>query len=209
MPSFFTFQQGTESRARPSAQDASPLLGRFRAVPGARRGSLLGSTREGILKSIGGSVGYGYGTLFGLPRGEEALAGGDDVEGGAAGGGGDVGCWGEGGVVGSFADVWIRPRQGAVRRVVERWWRRWGVLVVLPAAIVSSFFFCAEGRLVGGLRVRGEARKELTGPYRWWFGVRFRSLSTRFQRTMIPVDLRMRVLGTDIGPLDMEMRGCR
>ena len=35
MPTFFTFQQGTESGTRISA-DASPLLGRFRAVPGER-----------------------------------------------------------------------------------------------------------------------------------------------------------------------------
>jgi hypothetical protein len=135
MPSFFTFQQGIESRARLSAADASPLLGRFRAVPGARRGSLLGGKRDGILASIGGSVGYGYGTLFGLNRSQEALD--DDEGGGVIEGEESGGFWGVGGWAGGLRDVWVRPHQGAVRRVVEVWWRRWAVLMVLPAAIVS------------------------------------------------------------------------
>jgi hypothetical protein len=145
MPSFFAFQQGSESRARLSAsEDASPLLGRFRAVPGAaRRPSLLGSTRENIFRSIG------YGTLFGN-RSEESLV--DEVggftagqgigPGGSAGSVGDGGFWEVGGWAGGLRDVWIRPRQGAVRRVVERWWRRWVVLMGLPAGIVSFVFFC-------------------------------------------------------------------
>ena len=133
MPTFFSFQQGTESRARPSA-DASPLLGRFRAVPGqGRRGSLLGK-RDSLLASLGGSVGYGYGTLF-RTRSQET-----EYEGAAAGEGGGVE---EGWLTGlgrRINDVWIEPKQGAVRRVVDRWWMRWGVLFVLPAAIVS--FLC-------------------------------------------------------------------
>lgn len=147
MPSFFTFQQGSETRhARLSTTDASPLLGRFRAVPGAarRESTLLGSTRDGILKSIG------YGTLFGTSREDLGL---DEGAGGGGGGGGigapdggdgngnGGGFWEVGGWVGGLRDVWIRPRQGAVRRVVERWWRRWGVLMVLPAVIVSFALF--------------------------------------------------------------------
>lgn len=129
MPSFFTFQQGTESRALRASQDASPLLGRFRAVPGAgapgrRRQSLLGK-RDSILASIGGSVGYGYGTLFGSNQDDEdAVDGGED--------GNDNGR-----IIRSLKDLWIQPKQGAVRRVVERWWGRWGMLIILPAAIVS------------------------------------------------------------------------
>ena len=34
-------------------------------------------------------------------------------------------------------DLWLEPKQSAVARVVDKWWRRWGVLVVLPAALVS------------------------------------------------------------------------
>ena len=105
-------------------------------MPGARRGSLLGGKRDSILASIGGSVGYGYGTLFGLNRSQETLDGDE----GAVEGEGDGGFWEVGGWVGGLRDVWIHPRQGAVRRVVEVWWRRWAVLIVLPAAIVSSAF---------------------------------------------------------------------
>lgn len=34
-------------------------------------------------------------------------------------------------------DLWVAPRHGAVRRVVETWWSRWGLLVLLPAVSVS------------------------------------------------------------------------
>ncbi|KAI5918317.1 hypothetical protein F4810DRAFT_715573 [Camillea tinctor] len=36
-------------------------------------------------------------------------------------------------------DLWIAPRQSAVKRVVESWWRRWGLLVVLPAALAVAW----------------------------------------------------------------------
>jgi hypothetical protein len=38
-------------------------------------------------------------------------------------------------------DLWVAPRQGAVRRVVESWWRRWGLLVFLPAGLVRLLFY--------------------------------------------------------------------
>ena len=38
-------------------------------------------------------------------------------------------------------DLWVAPRQGAVRRVVETWWSRWGLLVFLPAVLVSASSF--------------------------------------------------------------------
>ena len=37
-------------------------------------------------------------------------------------------------------DLWVHPRQIAVKRMVDRWWSRYGLLVFLPAALVSSFF---------------------------------------------------------------------
>lgn len=130
MPTFFSFQQGTESR---QSADASPLLGRFRAVPGqARRASLLGK-RDSILASLGGSVGYGYGTLF------RTRSQGSECESSVAGEGeDDEGSW-ISGIVRRINDVWIEPKQGDVRRMVDWWWKRWGVLYVLPAAIVSPF----------------------------------------------------------------------
>lgn len=168
MPSFFTFQQGTESRARPSA-DASPLLGRFRAMPsgGQRRPSLLAAKRDRLLASISGSMGYGYGTLLFGTAGDAGESG-SSVEDGAD--------ENEGWLWRSLRDVWIHPRQGAVRRVVERWWWRWSVLVVLPAAIVrfSLYIYLAlfflflcnptlglKGFLPGGgseSRIEGEER---------------------------------------------------
>jgi hypothetical protein len=34
-------------------------------------------------------------------------------------------------------DLWLEPKQAAVARLVDRWWGRWLVLVVLPAVLVS------------------------------------------------------------------------
>lgn len=33
-------------------------------------------------------------------------------------------------------DLWVQPKQLAVRRIVKRWWTRYGLLVLLPAALV-------------------------------------------------------------------------
>ena len=112
--------------------------------------------------------------------------------------------------MGGLRDVWIRPRQGAVRRVVERWWRRWAVLIVLPAVIVSSARIFGARRVGDEREGRGGRRGAwLTGFYRWWLGVRCRSLNIRFRKAMIRVYLRMGVLETDIVLRDMEMRGYR
>jgi hypothetical protein len=35
-------------------------------------------------------------------------------------------------------DLWLDPKQATVKRVVDKWWTRWLVLVILPAALVSS-----------------------------------------------------------------------
>lgn len=34
-------------------------------------------------------------------------------------------------------DLWLEPKHSAVARIVDRWWGRWSVLVILPAALVS------------------------------------------------------------------------
>lgn len=36
-------------------------------------------------------------------------------------------------------DVWMEPKQHAVARAVERFWRRWLVLVILPAALAVGW----------------------------------------------------------------------
>ena len=81
--------------------------------------------RDSLLGSLSGSVGYGYGTLFGN-RSQEVFESEDGEE--------------ESGwrVWTALRDVWIKPKQGAVRRVVDRWWLRWAVLFFLPAAIVGQ-----------------------------------------------------------------------
>jgi hypothetical protein len=76
----------------------------------------------------------GYGTLFRSRSAEEVEREQGRGSGGSFGGGEGAGE----GLWTAFLNVWIAPRQEAVRMVVGRWWSRWGVLVVLPAAIVSA-----------------------------------------------------------------------
>ncbi|KAL7902067.1 hypothetical protein HDV63DRAFT_377630 [Trichoderma sp. SZMC 28014] len=141
MPTFFQFTQGTESRVRPT--DSSPLLGRYRAVPprpgiGQRRPSsplgLLSSHYENGRDSI--HVGYGalivaeieaarLGSLGNAGIGDdEALAGMSRWE----------RLW-----QGYFIDLFVDPRPSAVKRVVDRWWSRYGLLVFLPAALAVAW----------------------------------------------------------------------
>jgi hypothetical protein len=35
-------------------------------------------------------------------------------------------------------DLWVRPRQLAVKRVAEKWYTRYGLLVFLPALMVCQ-----------------------------------------------------------------------
>jgi hypothetical protein len=132
MPSFFTFQQGTESGTRIS--DASPLLGRFRAVPGER------GRRHSASKPGHGGLFGSYGATFARAMlGDESGGEDDDAPGGMAGDEDEhLGALGR--VRRWVMDVWVKPQQGTVRRLVEPWWSRWAVLVVLPAAIVSLLF---------------------------------------------------------------------
>lgn len=127
MPSFFDFQQGTE---RPSNlhDSSAPLLGRFRAVPNTKK-----RARGGSVSHLFGS-GYGsiVSTLTGGLVGHDSEAE-DDEDSNAQEEGNTWRVWRK-----SIRDLWIRPQQGAVRRCCDKWYSRWGSLVVLPAAIVSS-----------------------------------------------------------------------
>lgn len=40
---------------------------------------------------------------------------------------------------GYFIDLFVDPRPSAVKRVVDRWWSRYGLLVFLPAALVCCY----------------------------------------------------------------------
>ncbi|KAI3392127.1 hypothetical protein diail_6139 [Diaporthe ilicicola] len=192
MPTIFSFEQGSETRTR-YPTDSSPLLGRFRAVPrtdarslgvgggGAsnRRGSLGLLTRA----SWRGSVHVGYGALLATGLGDDDESD-DDDEDEAAGG---EGCDGAGAVSSSrrkaaawcrrrwkrVDDLWISPKQGAVRRVASVWYSRWFVLVVLPAALAVGW--CAvpfpqyplrdDGPGGGKSRGHGRAKAEVN----FWF----------------------------------------
>jgi hypothetical protein len=156
MPNFFPFIPGTETsrvaRQHASDFDSSPLLGRFRAVPRSlsqqqhsrnpfsvsrrRRASSSSSYLAALLSAGGrGSVHVGYGALV------TAALESDDDSGNELYDSDDEGVsWLERAgraVARSMNDLWVAPRQGAVKKVVESWWRRWGLLVFLPAGLVS------------------------------------------------------------------------
>jgi hypothetical protein len=95
------------------------LLGRFRAVPDTRRRSRSGSGLFGTFNASRLRQ-----DLFG-PESENGDGESEDGERGLRG-------WGT-----RMRDLWLEPKQVAVRRAVDRWWSRWAMLVVLPAALVS------------------------------------------------------------------------
>ncbi|KAH9906511.1 hypothetical protein F4778DRAFT_653732 [Xylariomycetidae sp. FL2044] len=141
MPEFFPFIPGSETSraARLNQADTSPLLGRFRAVPRrARQSSRSHPSQLGLLSAgARGSVHVGYGALVaaGLVDSDEGDEyGSDDEDDGAAG----FGRWRRR-VMRKVEDLWVAPRQTAVRRVVETWWSRWAVLVFFPAGLAVAW----------------------------------------------------------------------
>ncbi|KAL7620330.1 hypothetical protein AAE478_009324 [Parahypoxylon ruwenzoriense] len=160
MPDFFPFIPGTETgrAARQHASDASPLLGRFRAVPPPRPHNPSRSSYEnrlGLLSAGGrGSVHVGYGSLLVAGLGEdedydsdsESELDDDNANNGNANNGRACGAriWKAWRRFIRFSrrnvrDLWVAPRQTAVKRVVDNWWSRWGVLVFLPAALAVAW----------------------------------------------------------------------
>ncbi|KAJ4422265.1 hypothetical protein N0V82_003126 [Gnomoniopsis sp. IMI 355080] len=151
MPTFFSFEQGSESRSRFPTNDTSPLLGRFRAVPGRprgaanasstpnRRGSLGLLTRASWRNSV--HIGHGYGALIsaGLVDDGGGSSSEDDednllVDENEARW---VRWWRR--RWRKVDNLWITPKQNAVRKVANSWWRRWLALVVLPAALAVGW----------------------------------------------------------------------
>ncbi|KAL1862607.1 hypothetical protein VTK73DRAFT_6696 [Phialemonium thermophilum] len=152
MPAFFSFQQGSESSHLRYNADASPLLGRFRAVPRPenatprrpRSNSQLGLLSTGWR----GSVHVGYGSFL-----ADRLGGDADDEDDSDGTESDPGRDGQSEERGPLAlllwrgrklgrrvrDVWVTPRARAVKRVVDVWWSRWTVLVLLPALLAVAW----------------------------------------------------------------------
>ncbi|KAF4125040.1 hypothetical protein GMORB2_3879 [Geosmithia morbida] len=175
MPTYFQFTQGTESRVRPNS-DASPLLGRYRAVPTAQQGSLrVGrrSSRWGLFSGGGGGGGGGpYSSLRAAGYGAVLDAGGfgddddDDDDGGDVDDLDDL----DGSVRARLwrrwvLDLWVRPRNVAVKRVVDHWYSRYGLLVFMPALLTIAW--CAiplpQYRLPDGYGGDGDDGDDVSG----------------------------------------------
>lgn len=152
MPSFFSFEQGNESRTRFPATDASPLLGRYRAVPSSsstsnRRGSLGLLTRASWRNSV--HVGHGYGALLAAGLGDDSSGCGNNNSSSNTSGDDEdefedendprLLRWFRRQWRRKVSDVWITPKQAAVRKMVAVWWSRWFVMVVMPAALAVSW----------------------------------------------------------------------
>ncbi|KAH0536580.1 hypothetical protein FGG08_006564 [Glutinoglossum americanum] len=118
MPAFFSFQQGTESRVRQDQE--SPLLGRFRALPAGDRRSRRRSVGDLFAGFRRHSVNYG--TLG------DGTGDGDIQEEGMQWSG-----------VSKVKYLFVEPREDAVKAVVERWWSRWMLLILLPAGIAIGW----------------------------------------------------------------------
>ncbi len=131
MPDFFAFTQGTETNR---TSDASPLLGRFRAVPQRRN-----SHGAGAGAGWRGSVHVGYGALLARELEDEAD---QDSSGREDDSSDDVGDAGARRFLRRrmrrLRHLWVSPKSGAVKRAVDRWWNRWLLLVVLPAMLVCT-----------------------------------------------------------------------
>ncbi|KXJ91422.1 hypothetical protein Micbo1qcDRAFT_233924 [Microdochium bolleyi] len=147
MPEFFPFIPGSEASraARQHAADASPLLGRFRAVPRTRNAPRSHAQNQlGLLGGPGGrgSVHVGYGALV---LGDE-----DEDEANNNTSNDDSDSDGDGaliqrqrrfwvGVGRRLNGLWISPRQSAVKRALDTWWGRWWNLVFLPAGLAIAW----------------------------------------------------------------------
>lgn len=145
MPSFFTFQQGSEAVARPAhAQETSPLLGRFRAVPQAGRSF---GRRKSVL-GLGASGALGHGTTSARRDSQHEMALAEDEDDEDEDEGEDNGDsdapkrkswsatlrnWSR-----RLRRLWLQPKQRAVGACVDTWWSRGLVLWVLPATLVGG-----------------------------------------------------------------------
>lgn len=160
MPSFFSFQQGSENVQNIRyGTEASPLLGRFRAVPRPSELDRSSPRRARSANHVGllsagyrGSVHVGYGALIAaeLEAEDDGGDGGDDefeVDDFALSG------WSRTAWVVRWLrrrarevdNTWVNPKASAVKRTVDVWYTRWGALVVLPAVLVRCVSFSSRG----------------------------------------------------------------
>lgn len=158
MPNFFSFQQGSENKQARINAEASPLLGRFRAVPRPQpqssglspRRARSGSQAQLNLLTAGyrGSVHVGYGALLAAELEDEENNTDDELGPEHAAEGGRWAKWVVWGkrLWRKTDDTWVTPKPRAVKRVVDPWWSRWAVMVVLPAVLVG--FRCQNCYLI-------------------------------------------------------------
>lgn len=192
MPSFFQFTQGNESRTRLTS-DSSPLLGRFRAVPqeSAVNGRRRRSSTLGLFSNNHGSVHVGYGALLsaaGLDNHDNGVNG-FELE--------DLNVWQR--TWRRVVDVWVEPKQTAVKRVVDVWWSRYGCLVLMPAALVCD--------RIDTSRQHGMTETLTSDGRRLLHGVRCRSPSTS-SPAMMTTEVTP-VLGPGTRYLVTARHGCR
>lgn len=160
MPSFFSFQQGSENVQNIRyGTEASPLLGRFRAVPRPSELDRSSPRRARSANHVGllsagyrGSVHVGYGALIAaeLEAEDDGGDGGDDEfeddDDFALSG------WSRTASVVRWLrrrardidNTWVNPKASAVKRTVDVWYTRWGALVVLPAVLVRCISFSLD-----------------------------------------------------------------
>ncbi|KAK4170363.1 hypothetical protein QBC43DRAFT_4630 [Cladorrhinum sp. PSN259] len=165
MPTFFSFEQGSERAQNVrhyNTIESSPLLGRFKAVPRQNWSSIppkpgIGRSRTapGYLggsssnhnnsgRGLGvhgagwrGSVHVGYGAISQEEEEEEEdeESEDEDVEGNAR-----QTCGRRLRRVGRrMKNTWVDPKAAVVRKLVDVWWTRWGVLVLLPASLAVGW----------------------------------------------------------------------
>ncbi|KAH8906137.1 hypothetical protein BR93DRAFT_928747 [Coniochaeta sp. PMI_546] len=152
MPNFFSFQQGSETnQARLNAAEASPLLGRFRAVPRPQqpgpsglspRRSRSTSAAQLSLLSAGyrGSVHIGYGALLTAElEDQEDDDTDDEAEYYADDGRWARLAWWSRRLWKRAEDTFVTPKAVVVKRLVDVWWTRWTVLVVFPALMAVAW----------------------------------------------------------------------
>jgi len=118
MPAFFSFQQGNESTARRDQE--TPLLGRYRALPGEAGRQRRSSSGGRWFASFRRLSAYNYGTTS-HDGGNETQ---EEVQ--------NVNRFDH------FRKLLLAPEPNVVKHALAHWWSRTFLLFVLPALIVCT-----------------------------------------------------------------------
>ncbi|RKF63407.1 Uncharacterized protein OnM2_025076 [Erysiphe neolycopersici] len=130
MPSFFNFQEDAESGG--PVNEATPLLGRFRAVPNTNRSLGKNSFKHRISHGFPGlrlqNTDYLKIHINAARRysHDSCATGAKDL--------GRINRWGN--IMKNFL---LEPEPKIVRKVVEQWWSRWVILIILPSTLAVAW----------------------------------------------------------------------